>query len=222
MKKSFLVGSLLVLGAVGVLLVSVGPFRETCGCRTLSVAGEYDPEGEVAIFQNRLVEHPLALRKEDEEGKEELEGVMGIISPEVLAQRWIEVDLSEQKLYAHEGDKVAFVMMISSGKWGQTPTGDFNIWGKYRYTKMSGGSRALHTYYYLPNVPYTQYFYKDFGLHGTYWHNNFGEPMSHGCVNLSIPDAEKLFWWTGPVMIDGERVIRASGDNPGTRVIIHE
>ena len=49
--------------------------------------------------------------------------------------------------------------------------------------------------YYLPNVPYTMYFYQGYGLHGTYWHHNFGTPMSHGCVNLATPDAEWLYNW---------------------------
>jgi lipoprotein-anchoring transpeptidase ErfK/SrfK len=47
--------------------------------------------------------------------------------------------------------------------------------------------------YYLPAVPYVMYFYKDYGIHGTYWHNNFGTPMSHGCVNMSIPDSEWVY-----------------------------
>jgi lipoprotein-anchoring transpeptidase ErfK/SrfK len=58
---------------------------------------------------------------------------------------------------------------------------------------MSGGSGA--DYYYLPNVPHVMYFYGGYGLHGTYWHNNFGTPMSHGCVNLSQTDAEWLYNW---------------------------
>ena len=49
--------------------------------------------------------------------------------------------------------------------------------------------------YYLPNVPYVQYFYRDYAIHGTYWHNNFGTPMSHGCVNLTIPDSQWIFNW---------------------------
>lgn len=223
MRKIVFLLPLGVLGAVGVLAVSLGvlPGKTGCGCLPLlrEATGEYDSTDEVAIFENRPVEYPLAMREKGKKGKK---GIMGVVSPEVLAQRWVEVDLSEQKLYAHEGNEVAYVFLISSGKWGRTPTGEFKIWGKFRYTKMSGGSKALHTYYYLPNVPYTQYFYRDFGLHGTYWHNNFGESMSHGCVNLSIPDAEKLFWWTSPVMTDGETMIRATGENPGTRVVIHE
>lgn len=222
MKKLMFLG---ILAAGGVLLVSLGSWQGRAGCNCLpsleKATGEYNLDDRVAVFQNRPVEYPLALR-EGEEGKEGVEGEGGVVLGERLADRWIEVDLSEQKLYAHEGNQVIYEFLISSGKWGRTPTGEFRIWSKFRYTTMSGGSKLLRTYYYLPNVPYTQYFYKDFGLHGTYWHSNFGEPMSHGCINLSIPDAEKLFWWTSPVMTDGETMIRATGENPGTRIIIHE
>lgn len=102
--------------------------------------------------------------------------------------RWIDVDLSQQRVYAYEGEAVVNSFLVSTGTW-QTPTvtGEYKIWIKLRYTDMSGPG------YYLPNVPYTMYFYKGYGLHGTYWHNNFGTPMSHGCVNLSLPDAEWLY-----------------------------
>ncbi len=87
---------------------------------------------------------------------------------------------------------------------------------------MSGGSQALGTYYYLPNVPYIMYFNRDFGIHGAYWHNNFGAPMSHGCVNLAIPDAEKLFYWASPVLPSGKHMVTPSKENPGTLVVVHE
>jgi lipoprotein-anchoring transpeptidase ErfK/SrfK len=103
-------------------------------------------------------------------------------------QHWIDVDLSQQRLYAYEGDNVVNSFLVSTGTWQYpTVTGKFKIWIKMRYSDMSGPG------YYLPDVPYTMYFYKDYGLHGTYWHNNFGTPMSHGCVNLSIPDAAWLY-----------------------------
>jgi lipoprotein-anchoring transpeptidase ErfK/SrfK len=50
--------------------------------------------------------------------------------------------------------------------------------------------------YYLPNVPYTMYFYRGYAIHGTYWHHNFGTPMSHGCVNMYTPDAEWMFYFS--------------------------
>jgi lipoprotein-anchoring transpeptidase ErfK/SrfK len=103
-------------------------------------------------------------------------------------EHWIDVDLSQQRLYAYAGDALMNTFVVSTGTW-QTPTvtGKFNIWIKVRSQAMSGPG------YYLPDVPYVMYFYKDYGLHGTYWHNNFGTPMSHGCVNLTIPDAEWLY-----------------------------
>lgn len=103
-------------------------------------------------------------------------------------EHWIDVDLSQQRVYAYEGDVVVNSFVVSTGTW-QTPTvtGSYKIWIKLRSTTMSGPG------YYLTDVPYTMYFYKGYGLHGTYWHNNFGTPMSHGCVNLATPDAEWLY-----------------------------
>ncbi len=104
--------------------------------------------------------------------------------------RWIDVDLSHQMVYAYEGDVIVNSFLVSTGTWATpTVTGQFNVYVKYRSARMSGPG------YSLPNVPYIMYFYKSYGLHGTYWHNNFGTPMSHGCVNLSTPDAEWLFNW---------------------------
>jgi lipoprotein-anchoring transpeptidase ErfK/SrfK len=105
-------------------------------------------------------------------------------------ERWIEVNLSEQRVYAWEGDVLMNSFIVSTGTWATpTVTGTFSIWNKTPIQAMSGPG------YYLPNVPYVMYFYKDYGFHGTYWHNNFGTPMSHGCVNLTIPDSEWLYNW---------------------------
>jgi lipoprotein-anchoring transpeptidase ErfK/SrfK len=103
-------------------------------------------------------------------------------------ERWIDVDLTNQMVYAYEGSQIVNSFLTSTGTWEHpTVTGQYNVYIKLRYTDMAGPG------YYLPNVPYTMYFYKGYGVHGTYWHNNFGTPMSHGCVNLSIPDSEWLF-----------------------------
>jgi lipoprotein-anchoring transpeptidase ErfK/SrfK len=105
-------------------------------------------------------------------------------------ERWIDVDLSQQRTYAYEGNQLVRTFVVSTGTWAHpTVTGEFHIYVKYRYTLMVGPG------YYLPNVPYTMYFYKGYGLHGTYWHHNFGTPMSHGCVNLKTEDAAWLFQW---------------------------
>ena len=106
-------------------------------------------------------------------------------------ERWIDIDLSEQRLYAYQGSTIVRSFLVSTGTW-QTPTpvGRFAVWIKLRYTDMSGPG------YYLPDVPYTMYFYKDYGIHGTYWHSNFGTPMSHGCVNMVTEEAGWLFNWS--------------------------
>ena len=141
-------------------------------------------------------------------------------------EKRIEVDLTNQRLYAFEGGRKVYDFLISSGLWGNTPTGDFRIWVKLKYTRMRGGNSALGTYYDLPNVPYTMFFANDqiprsrgFGLHGTYWHNNFGHPMSHGCVNMKTSEAEQIFNWATPV--GSGWGVNATVENPGTRITIY-
>lgn len=145
----------------------------------------------VGIFQGRKIIPP------------KIDLAMDTLNSSVLGVRvsndkkHIYVDLSTQTLYAYEGNTQITKTLISSGKWGRTPTGNFNIWEKLRATRMSGGSGA--DAYDLPNVPYVMYFHNDFGLHGAYWHNNFGYPMSHGCINMRPVDARDLFAWAdGP------------------------
>jgi lipoprotein-anchoring transpeptidase ErfK/SrfK len=103
-------------------------------------------------------------------------------------EHWIDVDLTNQRAYAYEGSALMKSFVVSTGTW-RTPTvtGSYNIYVKYRFADMAGPG------YYLPDVPYVMYFYRGYGLHGTYWHNNFGTPMSHGCVNFTIEDAGWLF-----------------------------
>ena len=135
----------------------------------------------------------------------------------------IYVDLSTQTLTAYQGDALVLTTRISSGKWFPTPPGEYTIWIKVRSQKMSGGTGA--DYYYLPNVPYVMFFYnkdvaksRGFSLHGAYWHNNFGYPMSHGCVNMRITDAEALYRWADPAT-EGN-VTSATTSNPGTQISI--
>lgn len=103
-------------------------------------------------------------------------------------QRWVDVNLTKQTAYAYEGSTLVRSFLVSTGL-PRTPTvtGQFHVYVKYRYALMRGPG------YNLPNVPYTMYFYQSYGLHGTYWHNNFGHPMSHGCVNLKTEDAKWLY-----------------------------
>lgn len=134
-------------------------------------------------------------------------------------KKWIEVNLTEQKTYAWEGEELAAEFLISSGLPG-TPTveGVFRMRVRARSQTMSGGDRAAGTYYSLPNVQWVQYFYEDYAFHGTYWHNNFGNPMSRGCVNMTNEDAEWLFRWAMPEYAGETNWLRAVGDNA---ILVH-
>ncbi len=110
--------------------------------------------------------------------------------------KWIEVDLSDQVLRAWEYDRLVFATLVSTGlPQYPTPTGTYRIYTKLRYERMRGGTPGID-YYDLPNVPHTMYFYLGYAIHGAYWHNNFGRPMSHGCVNLPLDAAAWLYDWT--------------------------
>jgi LysM repeat protein len=106
----------------------------------------------------------------------------------VVAGREIVVDLSDQKILAYENGQLLRDVTVSTGLPG-TPTvqGEFNIYSKLPSQTMYGPG------YYLPNVEYVMYFYQGYAIHSTYWHNNFGNPMSHGCVNLP-PEAAAWFY----------------------------
>lgn len=111
--------------------------------------------------------------------------------PTLLEGKQIVVVLSQQRTYAFENGELLRHFVVSTGL-PATPTvrGDFKIYLKYDAQRMSGPG------YDLPGVPWVMYFYQGYALHGTYWHNNFGNPMSHGCVNLRTPEAEWLYQWT--------------------------
>lgn len=181
--------------------------------------GMYDPNAKTGVFHGEIAQvpyiPPVAMKQN--------RNVLGVTSDE----KRIEIDLTNQKLYAFDGNNKVFDFLISSGKWGRTPTGEFRIWTKLRYVKMEGGNSAIGTYYYLPNVPFTMFFanneiptWRGYGIHGTYWHSNFGHPMSHGCINMKTEEAGQLYYWANPALGD-KQSIRATDDNPGTRVIIY-
>jgi lipoprotein-anchoring transpeptidase ErfK/SrfK len=109
---------------------------------------------------------------------------------EIDEARWIDIDLTHQTLTAYEGRTPVRTTLVSTGLPSTpTPTGQYRIWVKFRYDDMEGPG------YYLADVPYVMYFYGGYGLHGVFWHANFGHPMSHGCVNLPTTEAEWLFNW---------------------------
>ncbi len=101
---------------------------------------------------------------------------------------WIDVDLSEQKLYAYRGNKVLKEFTVSTGRWNTpTPVGQFRVWIKLLYDDMQGPG------YFYPKVPYVLYFYQGYGIHGTYWGTPIGQPASAGCVTMSNEDAAWVY-----------------------------
>jgi len=119
--------------------------------------------------------------------------------------KWIEVDVSQQRLTAWLGDEVAGTWLISSGR-AATPTqiGEGRIYSKLAKQTMTG--TIAGEYYYVPDVKWVNYFNGGEAIHGTYWHNNFGHPMSHGCINMTEA-AAKFIYDFAPI---------------GTKVIVHQ
>lgn len=106
--------------------------------------------------------------------------------------RWIDVDLTNQSLTAYENGLPVYSTLVSSGLWDTpTVTGQYRIYLRLKSQDMNGYNIGYD--YFIPDVPYVMYFTGNYALHGAYWHNDFGKPRSHGCVNLSVPDAEWLF-----------------------------
>ena len=116
-----------------------------------------------------------------------------------VAGRWIDINLSQQRITAYQGRTAVFSGLVSTGVAGKrTPTGRFAVRTKIPAQRMSGPG------YNLPGVPYVMYFAGANAIHGAYWHNNFGRPMSHGCVNMRIPEAKWLYNWASigtPVVV---------------------
>ncbi|MCH7640793.1 L,D-transpeptidase [Patescibacteria group bacterium] len=187
-------------------------------CTPNDLSGVIDKTDFLAYFEaNKLTVPDFAMEQDSF-------SVLGLAHQE----RWVEIDLSEQKLKAWEGDQLFLETPVSTGlPWWPTPTGEFRIWIKLRATKMEGGEGKY--YYYLPNVPYVMFFgnsevpnWKGYGLHGTYWHDDFGTQRSHGCVNLPTSVARELYYWLDPVLLEGKSVVYSDEQNPGARVVIHE
>lgn len=109
--------------------------------------------------------------------------------------KWIDVNVTNQTITAYEGTTPLKTILVSTGL-PRTPTvlGTFKILRKYTAVRMTGGTPGID-YYDLPNVPYTMFFYQGYAIHGTYWHSNFGHPMSHGCVNLPTNEAKWFYDW---------------------------
>jgi hypothetical protein len=117
--------------------------------------------------------------------------------------QWIDVDLDEQVLVAYEGGTPVFVTLVSSGgKKNPTPPATYHVRAKAATTPMAGDPSVANRYE-VSAVPWAVRFADGFFIHGVYWHDGFGGPRSHGCVNVSPRDAAVIYDWIGPAVPQG-------------------
>ena len=121
--------------------------------------------------------------------------IVGPTTGSAKARKAIVVSISHQGVWAYKGKKVVLSSYVSTGRAGfDTPIGSFAVLTKLPSQTMEGVIGG--EYYNVPDVPSVLYFTdRGHALHGTYWHNNFGTPMSHGCVNLPLDVAAWLYDW---------------------------
>lgn len=190
--------------------------------------GAHDPSGAVAFVRRKVALRPPGAKKPPKDaaqvvwmhrydrfeikglrpGKVEIDGgwlprslvriAEPMQRPRGLAKdaKWMHIELGEQVLTAYEGDKMVFATMISAGKkLTSTKTGRFEVYAKTLHSTMRG--RPWDDYY-AEEVPLVMHYDAGRALHAAYWHDQFGIPKSHGCVNLSPADAAWLFAWVPP------------------------
>ena len=124
-------------------------------------------------------------------------------------EKWLDINVTKQTLVAYDGTKPVYATLISSGEAGlddpehstATKRGIFRIHTKHLSTTMA--SDEVGEEFELRDVPYVQYFEDGYALHGAYWHDRFGVPKSHGCINLAPEDARRLFFFTEPEVPSG-------------------
>ena len=139
-------------------------------------------------------------------------------------ERWIDVDLASQALTAYIGERPVFATLVSTGRGAAssetaTPAGAHRIWVKLRSSNMDNlDEQSAAQNYAIQAVPWVMYFERGYGLHGTFWHRDFGNKHSHGCVNLAPLDAERLFFWTSPKLPPGWTAALPTAYEPGTLI----
>ncbi len=141
-------------------------------------------------------------------------------------ERWLDVNVSKQTLVAYDGTRAVYATLISTGEAGledpahskATKRGIFRIHTKHVSATMD--SDAVGEEFELRDVPYVQYFEEGYALHGAYWHDRFGTPKSHGCINLTPEDARRLFFFTEPALPEGWHSSRLK--LTGTVIFVHQ
>jgi lipoprotein-anchoring transpeptidase ErfK/SrfK len=143
-------------------------------------------------------------------------------------KRWVDIGIQSQTLVLYEGNRAVYATAVSTGRDGlgdpkktlSTPTGTFSIREKHVTTTMD--ANEVDNKFELRDVPWVQYFKGGYALHAALWHDEFGKPRSHGCINLAPLDAKKLFQFTGPGLpSDWHGVSTSATTGEGTTISIH-
>ena len=130
--------------------------------------------------------------------------------------KWLDVSIWQQTLVAYEGEKPVYATLVSTGVDGMgdpettksTIRGEFRI--DYKHVTATMDADDPENRFELRDVPWVQYFERGYALHAAYWHDDFGRPRSHGCVNISPIDARKIFFWTEPQLPEHWHGVRAT------------
>jgi hypothetical protein len=140
-------------------------------------------------------------------------------------EKWIDVNVTKQTLVLYEGTNAVYATLVSTGEAGledaehstATRRGIFRIHTKFISATMSSDEAGEE--FELRDVPYVQYFEEGYALHGAYWHDRFGVPKSHGCINLAPEDARRIFFWTEPALPSGFHAVLKP--LKGTVIFVH-
>jgi hypothetical protein len=131
-------------------------------------------------------------------------------------EKWFDIDRDEQVLVAYEGERPVYATLVSTGKYlHETPTSVARVASKLEHAVMSSDKESVYS---VADVPWTMYYDRDFALHTSYWHDGFGSPRSHGCVNLAPRDARVLYQWSSPDVPPGWTAVYGDEDHPGSLV----
>jgi hypothetical protein len=181
--------------------------------------------GKQSFFRNRLhYETSNGLWLSDKDGSR-LDPARKMPAWGKNGEKWIDVNVTKQTLVLYEGVKAVYATLVSTGEAGlqdaekstATRRGIFRIHTKFVTATMSSDEAGEE--FELRDVPYVQYFEEGYALHGAYWHDRFGVPKSHGCINLAPEDARRVFFWTEPALPTGFHAVLKP--LKGTVIFVH-
>jgi hypothetical protein len=134
-------------------------------------------------------------------------------------EKWFDIDLDTQILVAYEGTRPVYATLVSTGKYGHwTPTLISRVQAKHESTPMTSDKGDIYS---VADVPWTMFYDGHYALHTSYWHNGFGGPRSHGCINLAPRDARLLYQWSSPDVPPGWTSVYGTEAHPGSLVRVH-